>query len=199
MRTLLILIFCGCGAASLGAQWFVGSELATLRYGGSAHDTSGTHTASDGRPGGGVAVSLRVGRSWSRWAAALRISYSNTGFAVAGSGVSVTDKTTGRLFEVSPLVSAKVGGIGPSGAVWVEVGPALHLWDFDGEYRKRIGATAALVYEWPVVRKLTGAIRLEGMLSPSWFDAADVPPEFERHATWRYGVGLGLRYRLSGG
>jgi hypothetical protein len=81
----------------------------------------------------------------------------------------------------------------------MEVGPALHLWDFDGEYRKRIGATAALLYEWPVVRKLTGAIRLEGMLSPSWFDAADVPPEFERHATWRYGVGLGLRYRISGG
>jgi hypothetical protein len=30
----------------------------------------------------------------------------------------------------------------------------------------------------------------------SWFDAGDVPPDFERRATWRYGVGLGLRYRL---
>jgi hypothetical protein len=34
------------------------------------------------------------------------------------------------------------------------------------------------------------------MLSPSWFDAADVPPEFERRVTWRYGVGLGLYCRL---
>jgi hypothetical protein len=39
-------------------------------------------------------------------------------------------------------------------------------------------------------------VRLEGILSPSWFNATDVPPEFERRVTWRYGVGLGLRYRL---
>jgi len=94
------------------------------------------------------------------------------------------------------LFSTPVGGIGPSGAVRIELGPALHLWDFDGEYRTRLGGIGALAYEWPVSSRFIGGIRLEGMLSKSWFDATEVPPEFERQLTWRYGVGLGLRYRL---
>jgi hypothetical protein len=124
------------------------------------------------------------------------LSYANPGFAVAGHGVSVTDKTTGRLVEVTGLINTRVGGIGPSGAIRAELGPALHLWDFDGEFRARFGAVGAAAYEWPVSTRFTGAIRLEGILSPSWFNATDVPPEFERRVTWRYGVGLALRYRL---
>ena len=110
--------------------------------------------------------------------------------------MNVTDKTTGRLLEVASLLSTRVGGIGPSGAIRLELGPALHLWDFSGEIRQRFGAIGAAAYEWPVSTRFTGAVRLEGMLSPSWFDATDVPPEFERRVTWRYGVGLGLSYRL---
>jgi hypothetical protein len=198
MRTLLILLTLGCaGFSAAVGQWHVALEVATMRYRGGAHDTSGQNV--DARPDGGGMLSLRIARHWSHWGTALRVSYANTGFRLGAQGLDIVYRSTGHLFEISPVVSTRVGGIGPSGAVWMEVGPALHLWDFDGEYRKRIGATAALLYEWPVVRKLTGAIRLEGMLSPSWFDAADVPPEFERHATWRYGVGLGLRYRISGG
>ena len=110
--------------------------------------------------------------------------------------MSITDKTTGRLLELASLISTRVGGIGPSGAIRAELGPALHLWDFDGEVRARGGAIGAAAYEWPVSARFTGAVRLEGLLSPSWFNATDVPPEFERRVTWRYGVGLGLRYRL---
>ena len=127
------------------------------------------------------------------------MSYSKTGFAVAGGGVNVSDRTTGQLFDVSAVVSTRVGGIGPSGAVKVEVGPALHLWNIDGDVRKRIGPLAAVAYDWSVAGRLLGTVRLEGALSRSWFDPGDVPPEYERRATWRYGVGLGLRYRLSGG
>jgi len=78
----------------------------------------------------------------------------------------------------------------------VELGPALHLWDFSGEYRTRLGGIGAAVYEWPVSSRFTGSVRLEGSASSSWFNATEVPPEFERHLTWRYGVGIGLRYRL---
>jgi len=78
----------------------------------------------------------------------------------------------------------------------MEFGPALHLWSFQNDVRSRIGANGAIVYEWLFAGRFTASVRVEGMLSKSWFNPGDVPPEYERRATWRYGVGLGLRYRL---
>ena len=166
------------------------------RYGGTSRDTSATHVTPDARPGGGGGVSLQLGRQARRFGAALRLSLATPGFAIDGSGINLTDRTTGRLFESALILSTRVGGIGPSGAIRAELGPALHLWDFDGEFRARIGGIGALSYEWPVSNRFSGAIRLEGMLSKSWFNKEEVPPEFERHSTRRYGVGIGLRYRL---
>ncbi len=94
------------------------------------------------------------------------------------------------------VVNTRVGGIGPSGAVQAELGPALHLWNFDGEIHPRLGGLAAISYRWPIAGRLMGAIRAEGMISPSWFNSQDLPPEYERRLTWRHGVGLGLHYRL---
>jgi hypothetical protein len=193
---LLTVVLAACGFRTGSAQWHLGLEFAAQRYRGSAHDTSEGHVASDGRPGGGPALGLRISKTGRRLGVGLRLAYANTGFAVSGNGVSIVDKTTGRHAEVAALMSTRVGGIGPSGAVWVELGPALHLWDFDGEFRTRTGAIGAAEYQWPVSSRFLGAIRVEGMLSPSWFDATDVPPEFERRVTCRYGAGLALRYRL---
>ena len=190
------LLLVTCAAAPVAAQWYVGLEAATTRYGGSSHDTSGTHVASEGRPGDATAFSIRLGRNWRRHGVALRASYAKPGLAVVGQDVYVKDKTTGELFEVASILSTRVGGIGPSGAVRVEIGPALHLWNYDGTMRSRVGALGALAYQWPFAGRVTGTVRLEGMLSRSWFDSGDVPPEYERRVTWRYGVGLGLHYRL---
>jgi len=193
-----LLVSCGA-ACPLAAQWYVGVELATTRYGGSSHDTSSSHVASQGRPGDATAISVRIGRNWRRYGIAIRAAYAKPGLAVAGQNVNLTDKTTGDLVEVVPLLSTQVGGIGPSGAVRLELGPALHLWNLDGDMHARVGALGAAAYEWPVAGRFSGTVRFEGALSRSWFDPGDTPPEFERRVTWRYGVGLGLRYRLSGG
>ena len=199
MRTFLTLILVWGAATKAAAQWYVGLEISTTRYGGSSHDTSNAHAASDGRPGDATVWHLRVGRNWGRYGVAVRGAHSTPGLAVTGQGLNLTDKTSGGLTEIAAIGSARVEGIGPSGAVRLEVGPALHLWNFEGDYRSRFGANGAVVYEWLLAGRLTGAVRLEGVLSKSWFDPGDVPPEYERRATWRYGVGLGLRYRLSGG
>jgi len=191
----LLLVSCGA-ARPLSAQWHLGVELAATRYGGSSHDTSSSHVASQGRPGDATAISVRVGRNWRRYGVALRASYAKPGLAVTGENINLTDKTTGDLLELAPLLSTRVGGIGPSGAVRLELGPALHLWNLDGDAHARVSAMGAATYEWPVAGRFLGAVRLEGMVSRSWFDPGDAPPEFERRATWRYGVGLGLRYRL---
>src|SRR3954470_10567639 len=196
MRTLLTLVLV-CGAVNhAAAQWYVGVEISTTRYGGPPHHTSSTHGASAGDPGDATVWHLRLGKNWRRYGLAFRAARSTPGLAVTGQGVNVTDKSAGSLSEVAAIGSVRVGGIGPSGAVRVELGPSLHVWNFSGEVRTRFGANGAAVYEWLLTGRLTGAVRLEGVLSKSWFDAGDVPPEYERRVTWRYGVGLGLRYRL---
>lgn len=198
MRTrLAILVSLLYGVVGpLPAQWYVGMEFGVKTYRGSTRDTSSTHVASEGRPGGSTTVGISLGRAWRRVGATLRASYAKPGFAVSGNGVTLTDKGTGRLIEISSLLSTRVGGIGPSGAVWVELGPALHLWDYNDEMHSRGSVLGGAAYEWIIGGRFVGAVRLEGMLSPSWFNATDVPPEFERRVTWRYGAGLGLRYRL---
>jgi hypothetical protein len=196
-QLVLSLVLLSCGAAlPLAAQWRLGVELASNSYHGSSHDTSSSHVVDEGRPGGGWAIGVSIRREWRRVGTGLRLSYAKPGFAVTGQGIDLTDKTTGRLLELVSMVGTRVGGIGLSGAVRVELGPSLHLWEFDGEIHPRVGATGAVAYEWLVSSRFTGALRFEAMLSRSWFDATDVPPEFERQVTWRHGVGLGLRYRL---
>ena len=101
-----------------------------------------------------------------------------------------------ELFEWTGTVGFRVGGIGPSGAIVVDLGPTLHLWKSTPETRTRVGGLLAGTYDWAVSERFSGAIRIESILSKSWFDEADLPPEYRRQVTWRYGWGVGLRYRL---
>jgi len=196
-RHLAVLLVLLCRPAHvIAAQWHIGLAVAETRYRGSSQDTSNSHVASGGRPGDATALSVQIGRSWQRYGFALRASYAKPGLAVSGHDVTLTDKTSGDLLEIAPLLVTRVGGIGPSGAVKLEIGPALHLWNFEGDIRDRVGGLGAIAYEWPIAGRFLGSVTLEAALSSSWFDQSDLPPEFERQLTWRYGVGLGLRYRL---
>jgi len=192
---LLALPTPGAAGAAL-AQWRIGLEAGVSRYRGSARDTSGSGGPPGFHPGGAPAIGLRVERGIGAFGAALRLSFAKPGLSADGDDLTVTDKSSGELFELATLVAVRVGGIGPSGAVRAELGPALHLWKFGDEFRTRIGVLGALAYEWPVAGRFSGAIRLEGALSRSWFEESDLPPQYERRVTWRYGVTLGLRYRL---
>jgi len=178
------------------AQWAVGVELGAARFGGSARDTANTGAPAQWRPGDVSTISLRLERALGRFGVALKGSYGKPGLSAIGQGLIVTDKSSGQLVEVATVVAVRVGGIGPSGAVRAEIGPALHLWKFGDDMHSGVGALGALAYEWPVAGRFSGAIRLEGMLSKSWFEEGDLPPEYELRMTWRYGVAVGLRYRL---
>jgi hypothetical protein len=142
-------------------------------------------------------IGLRLERGVGRFGLGLRGSYGKPGLSALGQGLTVTDKSSGQLIEVATLVAVRVGGIGPSGAIRAELGPALHLWKFGDDLRDRVGALGALAYDWPVAGRFSGAIRLEGTVSKSWFEEGDLPPAYELRRTWRYGVTLGLVYRLS--
>lgn len=191
-RAAAVLVLMHLALRPCSAQWHLGLELSTVNYHGSSRDTSGISAG----PGTATAIGIKVERRFRRFHESLRLSYANPGFAVSDEGLKFIDRSTGSHFEIGLLSSFRVGGIGPSGAARVELGPALQLWNAAGEVRTRVGAVGAAVYEWPVAGRWTGRIRLEGMLSKSWFDATDVPSDVERHVTWRHGVGISLLYKL---
>jgi hypothetical protein len=174
----------------------VGLEVGWTAYGGSARDTANGGGPPTFRPGAAQVIGLRVTRMRGRLGAAVRVSYAKPGLAADGNDFTIVDKSSGELIEVATLVAVRVGGIGPSGAVRAELGPALHLWKFGDDLHSRIGALGAMAYEWPVAGRFSGAVRLEGALSRSWFETGDLPPEYDLRLTWRYGVTVGLRYRL---
>ena len=197
MRTLIIVAsLVALPLVAAIAQWTVGLELSTTRFGGSAHDTANTGAPAQWRPGDATMIGLRLARSAGRIALVLKGSYGKPGLSGVGQGLTITDKTAGELIEAATLVAFRVGGIGPSGVVRAELGPALHLWKFGDDMRSRFSALGALAYEWPVAGRFSGAMRVEGAVSRSWFEEGDLPPEYERRATWRYGVTLGVGYRL---
>ena len=192
----VLLTFTLILARPAAAQWDVGLELRTTHFRASSHDTSGSSGPTNFRPGDATTIGLRMNHGIGRARVDLLASYGKAGLTATGPGLTLTDKTAGQLYEAEMLVNFQVAGIGSSGAIRAELGPSLHLWKSGDENRTRLGGVTALGYEWPVTRRFSGAIRLEGIFSKSWFDAGDLPPEYERQVTWRYGVGLGLRYRL---
>lgn len=191
---VVLVLLAGTTARQAIAQWAIGLEVTTSHYGGTARDTSGQPHA---RPGDALSLGVRLDKSIGRWRGMFRLSYGKPGFSISGEGLTLTDKNAGQLIETAGMLGFRVGGIGPSGAIRAELGPALHLWKVGDEIRSRVGALVGATYEWPVAGRLSGALRLEGALSKSWFDATDLPPEYRRQVTWRYGVGLALRYRLT--
>ena len=191
-----VLIFMAVIAVPVAAQWNVGLEINATHYRGSsraANDSSGPTRV---RPADATTFGVRVDRAIRRARLGLQVSYATVGLTASAPDLTLTDNSSGEVFEGQLLLNFQVVGIGSSGAVRMELGPSLHLWKAESENRSRAGAVAAAEYEWPIANRFSGAIRFEGVLSKSWFDPGDLPSESERRVTWRYGVGLGLRYRL---
>jgi|SRR5438477_31368 len=191
-----VLIFMAVIAVPVAAQWNVGLEINATHYRGSsraANDSSGPTRV---RPADATTFGVRVDRAIRRARLGLQVSYATVGLTASAPDLTLTDNSSGEVFEGQLLLNFQVVGIGSSGAVRMELGPSLHLWKAESENRSRAGAVAAAEYEWPIANRFSGAIRFEGVLSKSWFDPGDLPSELERRVTWRYGVGLGLRYRL---
>ena len=191
-----VLVFMAVIAVPVAAQWNVGLEINPTHYRGSSRAATDSSGPTRVRPSDATTFGVRVDRAIRRVRLGVQVSYATVGLTAAAPKLSLTDKSSGEVFEGQLLLNFQVAGIGSSGAVRIGLGPSLHLWKAESESRSRAGGVAAVAYEWPVTNRFSGAIRLEGMLSKSWFDPGDLPSELERQVTWRYGVGLGLRYRL---
>ncbi len=174
------------------AQWGIAAEIGVARFAGSSRDSSGV-TVGPYRP---TTFELRVDTRLGPPRVAIVVLYAKTGIAGEQPGLAVVQYDIASLWEVSPQVSFLLARFGVGVDVRLEAGPALQLWNLDGESRTRLGGRAATVVEWPLARDLTGSLRVSGVSSESVFDAADTPSGVERRATRRFGVAVGLRYQL---
>ena len=174
------------------AQWGIAAEIGVARFAGSSRDSSGV-TVGPYRP---TTFELRVDTRLGPPRVAIVVLYAKTGIAGQQPGLAVVQYDIASLWEVSPQVSFLLARFGVGVDVRLEAGPALQLWNLDGESRTRLGGRAATVVEWPLARDLTGSLRVSGVSSESVFDAADTPSGVERRATRRFGVAVGLRYQL---
>ena len=177
---------------ALSAQWGVSAEMGVARFAGSSRDSSGV-TVGPYRP---TTFEVRVDGRLGAPRVAIAVLYAKTGIAGEQPGLAVVQYDIASLWEVAPQLSFRLARFGVGVDVRLEAGPALQLWDLDGESRTRVGGRAATVLEWPLARALTGSLRLSGALSRSVFDAADTPSGVGRRATRRFGVAVGLRYQL---
>ena len=188
----LALLGLTLGASPAAAQWGVSAELGVARFGGTSRDSSGA-TVGPYRP---TTFGLHLDRGSGRVRVGVGVLYAKTGLAAEGQGVAVVQHDIGSLWEIAPELSLRVARFGTGIEARVDAGPTIDFWNFDGERRNRVGGRAALVAEWPLARALAGSLQVSGMLSGSVFDAADTPSGVERRATRRFGVAVGLRYRL---
>ena len=189
--TCLVFGLAAAPSAS-SAQWGVSAEIGVARFAGSSRDSSGV-TVGPYRP---TTFELRVDARLGPPRVAIVVLYAKTGIAGEQPGLAVVQYDIASLWEVSPQVSFLLTRFGVGVDVRLEAGPALQLWNLDGESRTRLGGRAATVVEWPLARDLTGSLRVSGVSSESVFDAADTPSGVERRATRRFGVAVGLRYQL---
>ena len=190
--TLVVVALAAAPWCPLPAQWGISAEVGVARFGGSSRDTSGI-SVGPYRP---TTFELRVDRQLEATRVAIAVLYANTGIAGEREGVAVVQYDVASLWEIAPHASFRLARFGAGVEARVEAGPAVDLWNFDGERRNRVGGRAAAVVEWPLARALTGSLRVSGVLSGSVFDAADTPSGVERRATRRFGVAVGLRYQL---
>jgi len=188
----LALLGLTLGASPAAAQWGVSAELGVARFGGTSRDSSGA-TVGPYRP---TTFGLHLDRGSGRVRVGVGVLYAKTGLAAEGQGVAVVQNDIGSLWEIAPELSLRVARFGTGIEARLDAGPTIDFWNFDGERRNRVGGRAALVAEWPLARALAGSLQVSGMLSGSVFDAADTPSGVERRATRRFGVAVGLRYRL---
>src|SRR5437667_10626193 len=188
MRTLVVT----CLAAGLvaprtvSAQWGIAMEFGVARLGGSSRDTSGT-TVGPYRP---TTFELRADRGLGPARVVLAVLYAKTGIAGEQPGVVVVQYDAASFWEIAPQLSLRLARFGAGVDVRLEAGPAIQLWDLEGDSRTRAAARTTAALEWPLARALTGSLRVSATLSGSVFDQADTPGGGQRRATRRFGLAV---------
>ncbi len=197
MRTFLTWIGGLLLAAPLTAQaprWHVTIEAGELRFHGTSADTSSDRVGSF-RPYRPTAIGLRLEHGGSL-RLGLGLLYGSGPAALTGPEVTIAAETDPlALLEVAPTISVHVTRVG-GGSLRLGGGPVLDRWAWSvAPTRWRVGGEIAAQLEAPL-SAMSGLVVRAGLArSASVLEDADLPATFERRASWRSSVALGLMLR----
>jgi len=191
MRTCIAMLLALTAPATVAGQWSLTPEIGLTAFSGSSRDSGGVRVG----PTRATVIGLRFGRETRASGIGLRILTGSSGFGATDGDLSVIQEHQLRLVEIAGLFSWHVAQIGAASRLGVEAGPVLDIWIPEGaSSRSRFGAVAAVSWAFPVSPRFDAALRLEGTLTGSLFDQADLPSSAQRRATWRRGAGFTLRW-----
>lgn len=191
MRTCIAMLLALTAPATVAGQWSLTPEVGLTAFSGSARDSNGLRVG----PTRATVIGLRFGRETRSSGIGLRILTGSSGFGATDGDLSVIQEHQLRLVEIAGFLSWHVAQIGTASRLGVEAGPVLDIWMPEGaSSRSRFGAVAAVSWAFPVSPRFDAALRLEGTLTGSLFDQADLPSSAQRRATWRRGAGFALRW-----
>jgi len=180
----------------LAGQWGLEVEFAASRFSGTARDTTAAGPASSG-PSHPTVVALRLDRRVGSVGVGLGLSYASVGVREEGREFAVVQKDVLTFVELAPEISWRCARTDSGAALRLHAGPVADVWHPDGgTSRTLIGARGALSVEWPITGRLASSVHAGAVVTPPVFEQGDLPAGFERRATWRRWVSLGLRYRL---
>ncbi|MGE0354605.1 MAG: hypothetical protein AB7Q69_15420 [Gemmatimonadales bacterium] len=196
--SLAILAACPAAASAQGSSWALTPELSLTHHSGVARDT----TSFAGEPMAGPAPTLMAGlrleRGGDGFRAGLAVHYARHWVTVRNASLQVNSPDGWRLLELAPEGSLPLLRFGRDAALRAHAGAAAQLWmptPSGEDNRWTLNALAALSAEIPVSARLATVFRVEGALGPSVFDPGQLPAEFERRASVRTRVGVGVRWR----
>lgn len=183
-------------AAPLAAQWSAGVEVGTLRFGGSAIDTSTPNDPHRARPSPSTSYEVRVQRDFGKIGVGIGVLYSKSGVGVETATITVEERSLAKFYAIAPEVSFLVAKPGPGGALRLRAGPSFDRWALTGgDTTWRVGARAAVSLDWPLGGPWIGILQAGATVSECVFDVEDLPPGFVRSATWRRAVSVGIALR----
>jgi len=182
-------------AGGLAGQWGVGVNVGIARYFG-ATAPAGDSDGASVRPYRPTTLGVTVGRDWGPVRVDLAFTYGEPGLAAEAPGGAFISTEDATFKSLSPDLTVRIARLGAGGTVRLGGGADLTLWSVTGfDDRLYAGGHVTLAYEWPVAGRLSGDLQAGAALSPSIFQASDLPPELERRMMVRPSITIGLRYR----
>lgn len=182
---------------SAQAEGGITVEAGWAGFAGTTRDSSTPGSGTSARPSRAARFGVRVAREFGRLGVALGFGYASTGLTEEGPDAAVVVHDLLTLYEIAPQVSLRVAHLSSGTTLRVHAGPVYDVWAVkDDNTRSRWGAGAAASVAFPLAGRWAGALRADAVVTPCVFDEGEPPAQFERRATWRTGVSVGLQYRL---